>query len=311
MNSNQETSIQRTKIIKKRRFNDLIDYFGITIAVLMGTCGWLIFLLPNEISMGGVTGISSILYWGLKIPVDATYFTINAILLGLALKILGFKFCIKTIYAVAVMTVFIRLIKPIAEEMHLLSDHPFMAAILGASFIGISIGICLLCNGSTGGSDVVAAMVNKYHDISLGNIILMCDLGIITSSYFVLRDWEQVLYGYVVLFVTSFCVDNVINKARRSVQFFIISEKYEEIARQINIEAQRGCTLIDGRGFYSDKEAKLIFVLAKQNESSKIFQLIDEIDPNAFVSQSAVIGAYGLGFDRFKVKKGKKKQQMA
>ena len=212
MNSNQETSIQRTKIIKKRRFNDLIDYFGITIAVLMGTCGWLIFLLPNEISMGGVTGISSILYWGLKIPVDATYFTINAILLGLALKILGFKFCIKTIYVVAVMTVFIRLIKPIAEEMHLLSDQPFMAAILGASFIGISIGICLLCNGSTGGSDVVAAMVNKYHDISLGNIILMCDLGIITSSYFVLRDWEQVLYGYVVLFVTSFCVDNVINR---------------------------------------------------------------------------------------------------
>ena len=156
-------------------------------------------------------------------------------------------------------------------------------------------------NGSTGGTDIIAAIINKYRDISLGRVILICDVVIISCSYIVLRDWEKVIYGYVVLYVTAFCIDQVVNSMRRSVQFFIISERYEEIGHRINFDPHRGCTVINGQGFYSGREVKMLFVLAKKSESAKIFQLIDEIDPNAFVSQSAVIGVYGEGFDRFKV----------
>ena len=148
----------------------------------------------------------------------------------------------------------------------------------------------------------MAAIINKYRDISLGRVILICDIIIISCSYFVLHDWERVIYGYVVLIITSFCIDQVVNSMRRSVQFFIISDKYEEIGHRINSEPHRGCTVVDAHGFYSGKEVKMLFVLAKKRESDVIFRLINEIDPTAFVSQSAVIGVYGEGFDRFKVR---------
>ncbi len=294
---------------KKKLFKELHDYIIIALAMLIGSIGWVVFLLPNDIGTGGIAGISSILYWGFKIPVQVTYLIANLILLAFALRILGWKFCVKTIYAVLLFTLFVSLVQMLTRGNGLLHDQKFMATIIGGCFLGSSVGLGLSCNGSTGGSDVIAAMINKNHDISLGHVILLCDLCIITSSYLVLKDWEQVMYGYVVLFVSSFCVDYVVNTMRQSVQFFIISDHHEEIGHAINVDAQRGCTVIDGHGFYSGKEVKMLFVLTRKSESQKIFRLIDEIDPQAFVSQSAVIGVYGLGFDRFKV--GNKKEKRA
>ena len=171
---------------------------------------------------------------------------------------------------------------------------------VGAVFLCTSVGLGLSAGGSTGGSDVIAAMVHKYRDVSLGHIILFCDLTIITSSYVVLRDWEKVLYGYVLLFVISFVVDHIVNSLRQSVQFFIISDKYQEIGEAINEIADRGCTMLNGNGFFTKKDKKVIFCIAKKSESNFIFELIDEIDPNAFVAQSAVVGVYGQGFDHVK-----------
>jgi uncharacterized membrane-anchored protein YitT (DUF2179 family) len=176
-------------------------------------------------------------------------------------------------------------------------------SIVGGVFMGTSVGLGLSAGGSTGGSDIIAAIVHKYRDVSLGRIILLCDMTIITSSYVVLRSWEKVLYGYVLLFIVSFCVDYVINSLRQSVQFLIISDKYQEIGEAINKIADRGCSTLNGNGFYSKKDIKVIFCIAKRSESSLIFDLIDEIDPDAFVAQSAVTGVYGQGFDRVKVRK--------
>ena len=243
------------------------------------------------------------------VPVQFSYFTINAVLLLFALKILGLKFCLKTIFAVTVLTVAVG----IATENytgHLLSDQPFMAAIIGSVFCGCGVGLGLANNGSTGGTDIIAAVLNKYRDISLGRVIMICDVIIITSSYFVLKDWEKVIYGYVVLYVTAFCIDQVVNSMRSSVQFFIISDTYKEIGHRINKEPHRGCTTIDAHGFYSGKEVKMLFVLAKRRQSDVIFRIINEIDPTAFVSQSAVIGVYGEGFDRFKVRRKSPKNEV-
>ena len=280
------------------------DYAVITVAMLMGVVGLNLFLLPNQITMGGIMGVASIVYWGTGIPAQDTYFVLNAVLLIAALRVLGWRFCAKTIYAVVVFTVGSTVLQGIMPpDLHLLADQKFMACMVGAVFMGTSVGLGLSAGGSTGGSDVIAAMVHKYRDVSLGHIILFCDLAIITSSYVVLRDWEKVLYGYVLLFIISFCVDHVVNSLRRSVQFFIISDKYQEIGEAINKIADRGCSTLNGNGFYTKKGIKVIFCIAKKSESSFIFDLIDEIDPNAFVAQSAVIGVYGQGFDRVKVRK--------
>ena len=210
---------------QKKYVNEVKDYITIAIAMIIGSVGWVVFLLPNKITTGGVAGIASIVYWGTGIPVQIPYFAINALLLLAALKVLGWKFCVKTIYAVTVFTLAVSVLQQLTEGVHLLADQPFMATIAGGCFLGISVGLGLCCNGSTGGSDVVAAIVNKYRDISLGHAILLCDMAIVTSSYFVLKDWEQVIYGYVVLVIVSICVDRVVNSMRSSIQLFIISEK--------------------------------------------------------------------------------------
>lgn len=279
------------------------DYVLIAIGMISYAIGWNVFLLPTNVTASGLPGISSIIYWATGCPVQVPYFIVNACLLLAALKILGAKFCIKTVYAVIVVTILTSVFSSTSlGQDHLLQDQPLWAAILGAIFCGCGIGLGFSCGGSTGGTDIVAAIVNKYRDVSLGRVIMICDIFIISSSYLVVHDVEKVLYGYVVLCVQAFCIDQVVNSRRRSVQFFIISKKYEEIGRRINTDADRGVTVVNASGFYSGQDVKMLFVLAKQRQAATIFRLISEIDPHAFVSQSAVIGVYGEGFDKMKYK---------
>ena len=287
---------------KQTIFREAKDYIMIALGMTLYGIGWTIFLLPNDITTGGVPGIASIVFFATKLPVQYTYFTINALLLLLALKILGFKFCVKTIYAVLVLTSFLSLLQSLIGEVHILQDQPFMACVLGASFCGSGIGIALSANGSSGGTDIIAAIINKYRDVSLGRVVMACDMIIITSSYFVLHDWDKVVYGYVTLYVCSFVLDQIVNSAHQSVQFFIISKRYKEIGEHINKDMHRGVTVLDGTGLYTGNGVKMMFVLAKKRESTTIFRLIKDIDPDAFVSQSTVIGVYGKGFDHIKVK---------
>ena len=291
------SSLSRQVLLRETR-----DYLMIALGMILYGIGWTVFLLPNDITTGGVPGIASIVFWATGFPVQYTYFLINAVLLMLALKILGFKFSIKTIFAVFTLTFFLSLIQELTAGMHLLQDQPFMACVLGASFCGSGIGIAFSSNGSTGGTDIIAAIINKYRDITLGRVMMICDMIII--SYFVLKDWEKVVYGFVTLYVCSFVLDQIVNSARQSVQFFIISKKYQEIGKEINA-LHRGVTVIDATGLYTGQEQKMMFVLAKKRQSTTIFRIINDIDPTAFVSQSAVIGVYGEGFDHFKLKKSK------
>ena len=249
------------------------DYVMIAVGMILYGIGWTVFLLPNDITTGGVPGIASIVYWATGFPVQYTYFSINFFLLLLALKLLGLKFCIKTIFGVFTLTFFLSVIQQLASGVSLLRDQPFMACVIGASFCGGGIGVAFCANGSTGGTDVIAAIINKYRDITLGRVILICDMIIITSSYFVLKDWEKVVYGFATLYICSFVLDQVVNSARQSVQFFIISNKYEEIGRHINEYPHRGVTIINATGFYTGREVKMMFVLAKKRESTIIFRL--------------------------------------
>lgn len=294
-------------ISKKLLYREIIDYVMIAVGMMSYAIGWAIFLLPNNIGNGGVAGLSSIIYWGTGTPITYTYFLMNVVLLAIALKVLGWRFCVRTIYGVVTLTICTWLVRHFFPHPMILHSQPFMVTIIGGLFCGVGVGFGLAFYGSSGGSDIVAAMVNKYRNISLGRVILLVDIIIVTLSYLVLHDWEHVIYGYITLFTIAFVVDQVVSVGRQSVQFLIISERYEEIAEKISGGAiPRGCTFLDAEGYYTGHKTKLILTVTRKREAPAMYRLVDEIDPHAFVTQSQVTGVYGNGFDRLKVKHKKR-----
>ena len=186
-----------------------------------------------------------------------------------------------------------------------------MSVVFGSGIMGLGMGLVFLRNGSTGGTDVIAAMINKYRDMSLGTLILLSDVGIITASLFLPNsNLEKLLYGYTTLIIITMMVDLVVNSGRQSVQFLIFSNKYEEIASEINA-LNRGVTVLNGQGWYTKQERKVLVVLAKKREASTIFRIITAVDPHAFVSQTLASGVFGYGFDRIKVKANAEQKQRA
>lgn len=289
-------------------FREAKDYLFITLGLMSYSLGWACFLLPYQITTGGVTGISAIIYYATGTPIQTSYFIINAVLLTFAIKILGPRFSIKTTYAIFALTFFLWLFQEMMKNdagqlMQIIGpNQDFMACILGASLCGIGLGIVFSNNGSTGGTDIIAAVVHKYRDVTMGRMILYCDIIIISSCYFIFNDWRRVVFGFVTLIVISFVIDFIVNSTRQSVQFFIFSKHYEKIAEHISRDINRGVTILDGTGWYSKNPVKVIVVLAKKSQSVDIFRLVKDIDPDAFISQSSVTGVYGEGFDKIKVK---------
>lgn len=254
-------------------------------------------LVPHNVVSGGLTGLCEIIFFATNrvVPIWLSTFVINAILLAIAIKMIGWRFCLRTMYGVMWLTIWFKVI-PIADEP-LVSD-PFMACILGGLMCGCGLGLIFLNNGSTGGTDIVAMIVNKYAHVPLGKVLLYCDFIIISSAYFLpnIHSVEKVLFGLCFTFMATTAVDWIMNRSRQSVQFFIFSQKYEEIADAIT-KLPRGVTVIDGEGWYSKQPMKIITVLARENESNKIFKLVKEIDPTAFISQIQTRGVFGKGFE--------------
>ncbi|MDR0683440.1 MAG: YitT family protein, partial [Dysgonamonadaceae bacterium] len=252
---------KRFKIPKKVIIEEIQDYFFIIIGLCLYALGWTGFLLPNGLTTGGVTGIAAIIFFATKIPVGISYFCINSILLLLSIKIFGFKFSLKTIINVFILTFLLSFMQSVITEP-LVKGEPFMSCILGGVLCGTGIGLVFNFKGSTGGTDIIALIINKYRHISIGKGLLICDILIILSSYFVFYNIEKIVYSLVIMGVSSYTVDMVLNGARQSVQFFIFSEKYNEIADAIIKQAHRGCTLLDGTGWYTQKSVKVIVVMA-------------------------------------------------
>jgi len=299
------------KLAKAGIMREVKDYAYITLGLISYSLGWAAFLLPYQITTGGTTGISAIIYYSTGFPIQWSYFIINAVLMTFAIRILGPRFSIKTTYAIFMLTfllwLFQLLVNNYVEVPDMTADgkplllgpgQDFMACIIGAAMCGVGLGIVFNYNGSTGGT----AIVNKYKDVTLGRMIMICDVFIISSCYFIFHDWRRVIFGFVTLFIIGVVLDWIINSARQSVQFFIFSKKYDEIADRIIKDADRGVTVLDGTGWYSKANVKVLVVLAKKRQSLDIFRLVKRIDPNAFISQSSVIGVYGEGFEKLKVK---------
>ncbi len=280
------------------------DYLNITLGLMLYAIGLIGFIKPGEVVTGGLTGVTLLIEYGTdgRIPLQYSYFLINVALLAVALKILGLKFLLKTIYSVIMLTLFITVARQFITEP-LIPDEPIMSAIIGGMMCGAGIGLVFNANGSTGGTDIIVAIVNKYKHIAFGRGMMLCDFIIICCSYIVFQDFIKIVHGLIVMGVMTYTIDLVINGFRQSVQFLIFSSKYEIIADAINNELHRGCTVLDGTGWYSKKPTKVIVLLARRSEASGIFRMIRSIDEHAFISQSVVRGVWGEGFDPIKAGK--------
>ncbi|MDR2125930.1 MAG: YitT family protein [Prevotellaceae bacterium] len=283
-------------------------YFLITLGLLLYVTGWVVFLIPNEIVGGGVSGIGTIIYYLTGFPIGYTYFMINAILLLMSIKVLGKNFAIKTIIATCIVTVLFQILPEIIPDAHgfgqkfCADNGPLMCAIMGGIFSGAGIAITFAQGGSTGGTDIVALFINKYRDVTPGRIILYIDLVIIASSFFVSHDFVKVMYGYILIAVMSSTLDFLLSGSKQSVQIFIFSKKYEEIANRISNELHRGVSVMNSTGWFTKEENKVLLVVVKKYQSNELYRLIKEVDKNAFITVASVMGVFGKGFEQIKVK---------
>lgn len=287
---------------KRNLWNTIRDYVFIVLGLASYAFGFSAFILPEKIVIGGVAGMASLLYYKWGLPVEIGNYAINIMLLLMAAKVVGMTFVKRTIFGTTVLSFLIGLFQPVLSNITIVSGQPFMSVVLGALLCGFGIGLTFVHNGSSGGTDIIAAMVSKRSNVTIGRMILYIDFLIISSSYLLFHSIEKIVYGIVFVLILSYITDLVINTNRQAVQFTIFSNKWKEIADAIIRDAHRGCTVLDGQGWYTKNNVKMLIVMCRKIETITIFRIIKSVDNEAFITQSKVNGVYGRGFDNMKVK---------
>lgn len=284
---------------KQKVIREAKSYLMLTFALCIATFGWSAFIIPSGIVGGGITGLATTLHflWGWNVGIVSL--SINSLLIILAIKLLGFSFGIKSVYCIVLFGTLLSILTNYFKTP--LTHDTLMAALIGSSLAGTGGGLIFINGGSTGGTDIVAMLINKYKNISLGRLLLLCDVFFISTGYIVFQDIEKVMYGLITMAIFGYAVDMVITGSKQTVQLFIISKKYKEISGSIIDKTEKGCTILDGVGSYTGEAKKVLMVISKKRTSSILFRIIKDIDPDAFVTMGTVSGVYGKGFDQIKV----------
>lgn len=307
---------------KNKVLTTIKEYGLITLGIAIYVVGWTTFVVPNNLVGGGVVGLASIIQYATKgvIKIGTSYFVLNIGLLILAICTLGKNFGGKTVYAIVIASIGLNLCQRIipAEICQTLAvdNGKLMSTIMGGIMVGLGVGISMSQGGSTGGTDIIALVVNKYRDVSPGRMILATDSLIILSSLLVpsytpdgvlmplTEKITTVVYGFILITITSTVVDMYLAGSRQSVQLFILSKKYAEIADVVTHDLHRGVTVLDGKGWYTKTSTEVLMILTRKTDLNILLKTVRQIDPNAFLSVSSVTGVYGKGFDT--IKTGKK-----
>ena len=282
------------------------DFLSINLGMAIYSLGWAAFLLPYHITTGGMAGLFAILYYVTGFPMSYSLLIANGILLSIAFWKMGWKFTIKTAYAVFALTSFLQIGQDMMTDdagklIQLLGeDQDSMACVLGAILNGVGIAIVFLAGGSSGGWDIIAALINKYRTISIGRVLLYIDLVAIGSCFFIFHDWRMVVFGYVTLSIYTYTMDLFMNSSRQDIQFIIFTTKGDAICERIINETVHSVTSLNGEGYYSHQNIKVLITIVHKREQIQILRMIHEVDPAAFVSQSRAEGVYGNGFNAIK-----------
>jgi len=320
--------------LQKNLFTHIKEWLLVTVGILIYVTSWSVFLIPNNLIGGGVSGISSMIQYatGGVIQMGYSYFVLNAILVAAAVVILGMGFGAKTIYAIILASVALRFLPGMVPATIIktlaIDNGKLLSVLMGGLLAGIGIGMSISNGGSTGGTDIIALIYTKYHNVSPGKVILVLDFIIIGSSLFIpsfvteldaagmpvldaagnpvtfkmpfAEKITTVLYGLILVTVNSYVLDMYISGSQQSVQLFILSKEYEKIADAISQEMHRGVTVLDGKGWYTKQDTKVLMVLTRKTDLNLMLRYIKQLDPNAFLSVSSVNGVYGKGFDTIK-----------
>ena len=322
-------------MLQKSTFALVKEWLLVTLGILIYVLAWSIFLIPNNLIGGGVSGISSIIQYatGGKIQMGYTYFVLNAILVAAAMVILGMGFGAKTIYAIILASVALRFLPGLIPEKFItdlvFANGKLLSVLMGGMMAGIGIGMSISNGGSTGGTDIIALIYTKYHNVSPGKVILFLDFIIIGSSLLIpsyanaidpvtheqildamgnpvtyklpfVEKITTVLYGFILVTVNSSVLDMYISGSQQSVQLFILSKEYEKISDAITHEMHRGVTVLDGKGWYTKQDQKVLMVITRKTDLNLMLRYIKQLDDKAFLSVSSVNGVYGKGFDTIK-----------
>lgn len=296
-------------------FTNAKDYAIIIVGLAFYAIGFTTFILPHHVVMGGLPGVGTLVYFASNatIPVSVTQYICNLILLAIAFRIVGKTFVLRTVIGATVLSLFIGMLEgPMMALDKPLITETSISVILGGILCGTGMGMIFIHNGSSGGTDIVAAMVSKMSNVSIGRTIIYVDMMIVATSILLpfegtLQERFQariptIVYGLMVTYAIAFMTDMVINTNRQAIQFFIFSRKWQEIADAVNNEAHRGVTILDGQGWYSKANVKILVVWCRKIESVTIFRIVKSIDEEAFITQTNTNGVYGKGFDTMKVK---------
>ncbi|MCM1510112.1 MAG: non-canonical purine NTP diphosphatase [Clostridium sp.] len=292
---------------KKRIFKELRDYFMVLAGTLIYSAGVVLFMLPYELTTGGVAGISALVFYATGIQVPITYALVNIIFLIFGARIIGLNFCIKSIFGFGSITFWLSLLQPLLENPvthqvpQLLGSEMFMACVISGILEGLGLSICFYNNGSTGGTDIIAAIVHKYKDISLGQILMVCDILIVGSSYFIFHDVQKVIFGFILLIVAAMTLDYFTRKFCQVVEFKVFSRNYSAIADRISKEGF-GVTVLSGEGWYTKSERNVVMCVCSKRYAETIMRAIQTVDPFCFVSVTNAVGVYGEGFGNMKTK---------
>lgn len=295
------------------------EYFLITLGLTLYALGWAMFLTPNGMIGGGVTGFAAILQYATNglIPISVTYFVMNILLLLIGTKILGTGFGAKTIYAIIMTSIMLGVTQefiPIDFVAEFSQDSKIVCTVLGGIMAGVGIGLSMSQGGSTGGTDIIALIWCKYKPASPGRVILVIDIIIILSSLLlpsyghdgVLLPYPEkvaiVVYGLMQVTVCGYAIDLYISGSKQSVQVFIFTKKVEEMADAIAFDMKRGVTVLPAKGWYSKEDKQVIMVVTRKTDLNLLLRYVKSIDSEAFLSVSSVMGVYGQGFDTIKVK---------
>ena len=278
------------------------DFMFIVFGILSYAVGYTAFILPERVVMGGVSGLSALIYYATNIPAGISIFVLNITLLIIAFSALTKQFVVRTIIGVILISMFIGALQPFFQAYPIITagEDKFMHVLIGGMLSGAGLGIVFSHNGSTGGTDIITVLLTKHFNLSFGRAMQFIDCTIICSSYLLFHSMETIVYGVVFTLVASYVCDFVVNGSRQTVQFLIISKNYKEIADTINRRVNRGVTVIEGKGWYSKENVEMLVVLSRKYESQDIFAVIKQIDPQAVVSQTFCHGVFGEGFDKIK-----------
>ncbi|MDY6288596.1 MAG: YitT family protein [Bacteroidales bacterium] len=292
--------------IFKKKQHVIISYLIITLGILIYTFGWAAVMLPAKIVGGGVSGISSVLYYavGLHIPIGVMNLVINAILVLIGFKMLGSRFGANTIYGIVMSSLCFILWQQVLHVETLFDVSQFggfMCAIIGGALCGGGIGMTFAMGGNSGGTDIIALIVSKYYNISPGKVIMYLDIFIVGSSFFVSHKIENVVFGYIVMVTMTYVLDMVLDGNKQSYQILVFSQKNKEIGDAITTEVGRGATLLDAEGCYSHQGQQVLMIMVHKTDKPHVMQIIHRIDDNAFISVSKTQGVYGKNFEKLKL----------